>query len=396
MSRPIAVSLLWAGIVFFADGAAAQTPAADALLAKADNLVKESKYDGALAAATEALRSVELAFGASDPRLVKALKEVARIYGLMERNGEAEAAYRRALALVEWLPAKDQNEIADLKNRLAYVAAKSSHAQDKAESAGASRDGAGVSGSWSGGGSSSGSSASREEGTRRGFVKKELTAPPAPAPAAPPASLSAASPGPVPSIPQFPWPPPPPSTDYTFPKDVFRRYSTVGEVTDTILTALERSGYVERSFYQTGDGGVALVTRLEMITNDGSPAADAERWQGYDYNPASFADFVRGLFYVKAGRYRVIVFILQEASFRTSGSKATAEDAEKWLTQGLIKLPPQLASKPFGKDSTCTALIYEYTSVGTAAKPVPVERSSLTGKQHLIKAGLLAVIEKPN
>ena len=139
MSRPIAVSLLWAGIVFFADGAAAQTPAADALLAKADNLVKESKYDGALAAATEALRSVKLAFGASDPRLVKALKEVARIYGLMERNGEAEAAYRRALALVEWLPAKDQNEIADLKNRLAYVAAKSSHAQDKAESAGASR-----------------------------------------------------------------------------------------------------------------------------------------------------------------------------------------------------------------------------------------------------------------
>src|SRR5262249_28026544 len=158
--------------------------------------------------------------------------------------------------------------------------------------------------------------------------------PPAPPAIAPGAALGGA-PSPVPSIPQFPWPPPPPSTDYTFPKDLFSRYSTVGQVTDTILTALERSGYVERSFYQTGDGGIARVTRLEMTTNDGSPAAETERWpSGYNNNPASFADFVRGLFFAKAGRYRVIVFVLQEASFRASGTKATAEDAEKWLTQG--------------------------------------------------------------
>jgi hypothetical protein len=292
----------------------------------------------------------------------------------MARNDEAEAAYRRALTLLERLPAPAQKEIAELKAKLAFAEMNSRRAEAER--------------------------ASRALGASRGFAKRELTAPPPPPPSAPAVSGSPSGTGGsqslVQSIPQFPWPPPEASTKYAFPKEVFSRYSTVGEVSDAILTALERSGYVERSFYQTGDGGIALVTRLEMITSDGSPAPDAERWPaGYDNNPASFADFVRGLFYAKAGRYRDIVFILQEASFRTSGIKATAEDAEKWLTQGLIKLPSELASKPFGKDSTCTALIYEFTSAGTAEKPVPV-KSSLTGKQHLQKAGLLALLERPD
>jgi tetratricopeptide (TPR) repeat protein len=374
MSRSIAVSLLCASIAFFATKAAGQTPAADEFLAKADNLVKQGQYDGALAAAKEALHTVELAFGTSDPRIVKALKEIARICELMARNEEAEAAYRRALTLIERLQAPDPKEIAELKAKLARPTAWSGHAESPG--------------------------AGETAGSRRGFARKELFAQPDPPPTASPAPSApgGANSRPVAAqpIPQFPWPPPEPSTSYPFPKDVFSRHATAGEVTDAILAALERSGYVERSFYQTGDGGIALVTRLEMITNDGSPAADAERWPaGYDNKPASFADFVRGLFFAKAGRYRVIVFVLQEASFRTSETKATALEAEKWLTEGLIKLPPQLASKPFGKDSTCTALIYEFTSTGTTAKPAQV-KSSLTGKQHLIKAGLLSLLETPN
>jgi tetratricopeptide (TPR) repeat protein len=368
MSRSIAVLFLWSGIAFFGAEAAAQTEAADAFLAQADNLVKQGKYDGALTAAKEALHAVELAFGTSDPRLVKALKETGRICELMERNDEAEAAYRRALALLERLPAPDLNEVAALKAKLALLAA-------NPRQAGAAP-------------------ATEAVKSQRSFTERELVAPsalPVPAPAA---SGSARVHGLAQSIPRFPWPPPTPSTSYPFPKTVFNRYSTVGEVSDAVLTALERSGYVERSFFQTGDGGIALVTRLERIASDGSPAAETERWPaGFDDNPASFVDFVRGLFFAKAGRYRVIVFILQEASFRTSEIPATAEDAEMWLTHGLIKLPPQLASTPFRKDSTCTALIYEFASDGTAVKRVT---SSLTGKQHLQKAGLLAVLETPN
>src|SRR5262249_1473613 len=144
--------------------------------------------------------------------------------------------------------------------------------------------------------------------SRRGIMKREFAAPPAAAPSAPAVSSAGSVHGPAPSIPQFPWPPPTPSTSYPFPKDVFIRHSTCGEVSDAILSALERSGYVERSFFQTGDGGIALVTRLERIATDGSPAEETERWPaGFDNNPTRFVDFVRGLFFAKEGRYRVIV-----------------------------------------------------------------------------------------
>jgi hypothetical protein len=128
------------------------------------------------------------------------------------------------------------------------------------------------------------------------------------------------------------------------------------------------------------------------MTSDGSSATEAERWPG-GYSPASFGDFVRGLFFAKPGRYRVIVFVLQEASFRMSRETASRQQADEWLREGLNKLPPAFASRPFGRDSTCTALIYEYASDGSSAKPVG---SALTGRQHLEKAGLLASIEKPN
>jgi tetratricopeptide (TPR) repeat protein len=368
MSRSIAVPLLWAGIAFFATEAAAQTQAADALLARADSLAKQGKYDGALAAAKEALQAAESAFGTADPRLVKPLKEVGRIYELMARNDEAGAAYRRALTLIERLPAPDRNEAAELKAKLALV-------EMNAKRAGTELAG-------------------KMASSPRGFATRELMTPPPPPPSAPAVGSSASVGGAATPIPQFPWPPPAPSAQYVFPQDIFSRFSTAGEVSNAILSALERSGYVERSFFQTEDGGIALVTRLERIGNDGSPAAEAERWPAVDNSPASLVDFIRGLFVAKAGHYRVIVFILQEASFRVSRETATAQTADEWLRGGLNKLPAAFASRPFGKESTCTALIYEFTSDGLSAKAVA--GSTLTGRQHLEKAGLMALIDKPN
>jgi hypothetical protein len=105
----------------------------------------------------------------------------------------------------------------------------------------------------------------------------------------------------------------------------------------------------------------------------------------------SFVDFVRGLFFAKPGHYRVIVFILQEESFAVSKETVTGETALGWVHGGMNKLPPLVARLAFGKDSTCTALIYEYASDGSAVRVI---QSSLTGQQHLEKAGLLASLEQ--
>ena len=114
-------------------------------------------------------------------------------------------------------------------------------------------------------------------------------------------------------------------------------YPTVGAVTDALLSALETNGYVERSFYRTPHGGVALVTRLERINDDGSPVADATRWPASsrrDDSTASLYRFLMGLFYVDPGRYRVIVFVLQNLPFAQSPQNVTSEDARAWLGGG--------------------------------------------------------------
>ncbi len=196
----------------------------------------------------------------------------------------------------------------------------------------------------------------------------------------------------APSLPEFPWPPPTASSSYVLPDDLLVSYETVGEVVDAIISALERNGYVERSYFQTKPGGVALVTRLERINEDGSPASQQERWSAgkQDYASKDLVGFLRGLFFVDPGHYRVIAFILQDPSFVQSDHVISADEARKWLTSGGNVLPPEIARLPFG-DGHCTVLVYEFASDGSK---VALVESKLTGKQHLEKSGLLTVLQR--
>jgi hypothetical protein len=185
-------------------------------------------------------------------------------------------------------------------------------------------------------------------------------------------------------IPEFPWPPPQPSTSYTLPKDILKNYSTVGQLSDAILFALEQTGYVERSFFRTQTGGVALVTRLERISDDGSPAPETDRWP-VGWQSTSLLTALHDLFYVSRGHYRVIVFIIQSASFSTSQDAVTGQEAKDWLRAGANILPPAIAARPF-ENGGCTVLIYEFTSDGTAARFV---ESRVPGKEQLARSGIL-------
>jgi len=192
-----------------------------------------------------------------------------------------------------------------------------------------------------------------------------------------------------PSLPEFPWPPPKASTSYVLPDKYLAAYNTLGEASGAILSALEQSGYVERSFYRTEPGGVALVTRLERINDDGSPAA--ERWPPGaepDDTTRGLLEFLRGLFYVDPGHYRVIVFVFQDLPFSQSQAVVTAEQAHTWLASGANILPADIAKLPFA-GAHVTALIYEFASDGSKVQTVT---SGLTGKEHLERAGLLAAL----
>ena len=162
-----------------------------------------------------------------------------------------------------------------------------------------------------------------------------------------------------------------------------------------ILSSFERNGYVERSFFRTQAGGVALVTRLERINDDGSSFVERERWPPPERDPASANDvirFLRGLFFVDPGRYRVIVFVLQDLPFSQSSQSITGEGARAWLSGGANVLPPETAERAFD-GAHCTVLVYEFASDGIS---VHVVASHLTGKQHLEKAGVLSLLYKAN
>jgi len=223
-------------------------------------------------------------------------------------------------------------------------------------------------------------------------------------PATPPSVMPHPPPAPPPPpdgpprqamLPQFPWPPPAASASYVLPTDLLQTHRTVGEVAAAIISALERNGYVERSFFRTEAGGVALVTRLERINDDGSSVTGSDRWWAGEKNPVSadsLVRFLRGLFFVDPGHYRVIVFVLQDLPFSQSSRETFGEEARAWLRTGANILPSEVAGRPFG-EGNCTVLIYEFASDGSAVRVVV---SRLTGKQHLEKAGVLSLLASAN
>ena len=129
------------------------------------------------------------------------------------------------------------------------------------------------------------------------------------------------------------------------------------------------------------------LLELERISSDGSSFADPQRWPGAGY---SLSGFLKGLFFVEPGRYRIIVFIFRNRPFSQSSQIVTKDEARGWLSGGADTLSPEAGQSSFG-GWHCTVLIYEFASDGRAVRVV---ESSLTGKQHLTKAGLLSLLEK--
>jgi hypothetical protein len=222
----------------------------------------------------------------------------------------------------------------------------------------------------------------------RGMRPPAGGAPPAPPPQSGMAELGSSAPRA--DLPDFPWPPPQVSASYNLPRNLFQAQSTLGQAVNKIVAALEQTGYVQRSYFRTQSNGVALVTQLESINDDGTALTDQKRWPVL--KDSNLVNMVRGLFYVDPGHYRVIVFILQDKPFVQSPGAVTGEQAREWLRSGANMLPQDVANRPFGQGEV-SVLIYEFASDGTAVKRID---SRLTGKQHLEKAGVMSFLEKTN
>ena len=257
-------------------------------------------------------------------------------------------------------------------------------------------------GAMTGGGSSTAPRVGSAEGRVAGAARRDGAAPPPVVPPpptaqfAPPVIVGAAEPLPAAiALPEFPWPPPPPSDRMLLPRAGFARglganpslMDAAGHLTD----ALGQAGYSQYSFY-SAPGGFALVARLERIRPDGTPEPEGQRFAPPSATePFSLGIYLKQLFIAPEGYYRLIVFVVTDNVVVTKGAAPTAAIAEAWLRKGADRLPAAYATLPFTKEHEVDALIYEFRKEGkgqaTTLTPSPID-----ARAHLEKAGLYALL----
>lgn len=189
---------------------------------------------------------------------------------------------------------------------------------------------------------------------------------------------------------QFPLHPPKASSFKIIPKNLLLN-PTVAETTidyvvnQKILPALDKAGY-EYSFYCMKDSGIAIVTKLEKINEDGTPDLKARYLSG-DRNE-SFSDYLLSLVRAKPGYYRVIVFIVSPYSIIQSKRELTKQASDSLYSEGSDRPYAYILPFHFSNNYQCTALIYQYKKSNQVDNAKEVIPSSLTCIQHLTKAGI--------
>jgi hypothetical protein len=136
-----------------------------------------------------------------------------------------------------------------------------------------------------------------------------------------------------------------------------------------------------------------MASRLEQINADGSFGAN--RWSLATAPIRSFSieSYLGALFRVRAGHFRVVVFVVTNHPFEQTDAKVTSDQAKSWVKKGLNQLPKKIGDRDYSDDYTCTAEIYEFETLGGGEAKF-VEPSEITGRTHLEKSGLLSALDR--
>lgn len=195
-------------------------------------------------------------------------------------------------------------------------------------------------------------------------------------------------------LPEFPFPPPDPSARLGIPRAQLTGGATApsfGSVAARLETALASNGYTELSYFAV-PSGFTLVTQLERINPDATPAAE-QRWN-VAVDPVSLKSFsleayLRALLQKDAGFFRVIAFIFTPEPFTASGKKVPFDEAMNWVDKGANALPENVAAQPYGADVRCTAYVYEFEVRSHGADAQLRRPSPHNGAEHLRASGIL-------
>lgn len=195
-------------------------------------------------------------------------------------------------------------------------------------------------------------------------------------------------------LPNFDWPPGPPTTETRISSRLLRAEegaTTLGTVADRLVKALDREEYIYSFSYVPN--GFALVTQIEQILDDGS--FGPQRWSR-DLPRArdlKFISFVQALFRAPVGRYRVIAIVVTDAPRDRASPTITAGRMDSMLRCGKNQLPAAIRKLPFTEMVRADALVYEFTKA--ERDPAKwVESGPPDALTHLEKAGIMRALAK--
>ncbi|XZF16607.1 hypothetical protein ACTHGU_10765 [Chitinophagaceae bacterium MMS25-I14] len=197
------------------------------------------------------------------------------------------------------------------------------------------------------------------------------------------------------NMPEFPWPPPKPSSTDQLPGTLFANCHTLGSVSDKLKRALDRCGYSRKSYFYI-PGGFAMVTELEQFNTDGTSVREPDRWNILAKKNRVFtlSDYLSSLFKAKPGYYRCIVFLVTDQPFNTTSTPPSEGLAEKWLDTGLNKLPAAVSTYSTNPDYDYNVLVYEFKKPQNADASQLSNPGLLTAHTHLIKSKLLDALSR--
>jgi hypothetical protein len=200
----------------------------------------------------------------------------------------------------------------------------------------------------------------------------------------------------LPPPPAFPWYPPPPSAKVVLSEegDYFKNSKSYGDICNQLNKALNENKY-EKTYFSV-PRGFAVVTKLEVINDDGSSRKEPER---FDINytsirkSISLSEYIKALFWGKTGYYRTIVFIVTDLPFQYSAQAISDVQMKSLINSGVDWLSDEFKATKLTPSHKVTALIYEFQIKDPDTKPSFCDPSRLSAKTHLEMSKIIAKLK---
>ena len=168
------------------------------------------------------------------------------------------------------------------------------------------------------------------------------------------------------NLPAFPWPIPKPSSYLTLRNNELPHLSktSIGDMADSLEGILAQAGFSEFRYYNLPKG-IAMVTKLERVDEQGEPFPAPERWDINDISASfenfSLAQLMPVLVGAEHGYYRVLVFVLVEKNQVIVFGDPFEQEKEitKFVDRGAINLPEKFRQIYITDDFNLNVLVYE-------------------------------------